>query len=253
MKNLIYSNRSKATKETGLSYLGNVNQSAKMIKNSLYNEMTYIIYLAPADMSGYEVCPMRTAECTALCLNTSGRVKLDIKNKIIGARIKKTKLFFENRQYFMRWMIDEISFYRNKAKKLKMDFSVRLNGTSDISPIAFNLNGKNILQIFPDVQFYDYTKVLNRYKLLYKYKNYDLTYSYSGYNDREAHQVISSGGRVAIVFSGDIPNEYKGVTVINGDDFDMRYKNPGGVFIGLKYKKVKGNPDIKKSKFVVND
>ena len=75
--------KAQAKRETGLSYLGGVATSSKIKKGLKYDEMTYIIYLAPAKMSGYEVCPMRSAECTAACLNESGHNKIDIhENKI---------------------------------------------------------------------------------------------------------------------------------------------------------------------------
>jgi hypothetical protein len=40
---------------------------------------------------------------------------------------------------------------------------VRLNGTSDIpfENIKF-MDGKNIFELFPEIQFYDYTKIPNR-------------------------------------------------------------------------------------------
>ena len=105
-----YVNQAQAKKATGLSYLGGVASSSKIAKGLKYNEATYILYLAPAKMSGYEVCPMRSAECTAACLNESGHNRIDIhKNTINNARIKKTKLFFEHRDFFMSWLIEEIT------------------------------------------------------------------------------------------------------------------------------------------------
>ena len=59
--------------QTGLSYLGNINISAKMIKNKKINhEYTYLIYLSPAKTSGYNVCTHSTNECRLGCLATSG-------------------------------------------------------------------------------------------------------------------------------------------------------------------------------------
>lgn len=181
---MIYKSMAQAKKITGLSYLGMVNNSTKHEKAEKYNESVYTIYLAPAKLSGYEVCPMRSEECTKLCLHESGRNRIDIhQNKITKSRIKKTKLFFEQREFFMRWMIDEIKVARNQAEQKGFRFSVRLNNTSDISPESFYLKGddgvtKNVLELFPTVQFYDYTKVPNRMKLKMKYPNYDLTFSF---------------------------------------------------------------------------
>lgn len=58
-----------AKKLTGLSYLGGIATSSKIAKGLEYNEATYILYLAPAEMSGYNVCPFSTEECRAACLN----------------------------------------------------------------------------------------------------------------------------------------------------------------------------------------
>lgn len=253
MKDLVYVNRSKACKQTGLSYLGSVNQSAKIKKNASYNELTYVLYLAPAKLSGYEVCPMRTQECTDACLNGSGRVKMDIKGSIVNARIKKTILFFQNRNFFMQWMIDEIQFYKRKAEESGFKFSIRLNGTSDISPVSFQYNSQNILEIFSDVQFYDYTKVHKRFELLRKYTNYDLTYSYSGHNIVECLDILSKKeGRVAMVFANTLPSNYLNYEVVDGDMYDMRYVEPKGVIVGLKFKKVKNKIDLTNNKFIIN-
>ena len=200
-----YLNQPNAKKLTGLNYLGSVNLTTKHAKAYDYNELTYSLYLAPAKMSGYEVCPKRNEECTALCLNESGMNRIDVKkNRINESRIKKTKLFFEEREFFVNWLIDEISIAKRKAEILGYKFSVRLNNTSDISPELFytTIDGKkkNLLEIFPDVQFYDYTKVYNRIKLTKKYPNYDLTFSFSGYNFEECIESLNNDVRVAVVF-----------------------------------------------------
>jgi hypothetical protein len=251
---MIFKNVSQAKKLTGLSYLGSVNSSSKIAKGLKYNESTYIIYLAPAKLSGYEVCPMRTDECTAACLNESGRNKIDIhKNQINKARIKKTKMFFEDREFFMGWLIYEIGKEKANAERNGMRFSVRLNGTSDLDPTTFKLDNKNILEWFPDVTFYDYTKLSKRFRLLEKYPNYDLTYSFSGYNMMECITLLKGGkGRVAMVFEGKIlPSEWSGFKVIDGDDYDMRYLDDENVIVGLKFKKVRNKIDTSNNKFII--
>jgi hypothetical protein len=249
-----FQNLSQAKKLTGLSYLGSVNSSSKMAKGLKYNESTYIIYLAPAKSSGYEVCPMRTDECTAACLNESGRNKIDIhKNQINQARIKKTKLFFEDREFFMGWLIYEIGKEKEKAERSGLRFSVRLNGTSDLDPTTFKLDNKNILEWFPDVSFYDYTKVSKRFRLLEKYSNYDLTYSFSGYNMIDCVNLLREGkGRVAMVFEGkQLPTKWSGYDVIDGDAYDMRYLDEQNVIVGLKFKKVRNKIDTSNNKFII--
>jgi hypothetical protein len=236
---MVYTNRSQAKKLTGLSYLGGVATSSKIAKGLKYDEATYILYLAPADRSGYEVCPMRSVSCTTLCNNESGHNRMDVKkNTINNARITKTKLFFEQRDFFMAWLQDEIAAAYASAQRAGMKFSVRLNGTSDLSPEQFHAGGKNILQMFPDVQFYDYTKVYKRIQLTKKYSNYDITFSYSGENKINTVAALAEGYRAAIVFDK-LPEQYLGYKVIDGDLYDMRYVDPSNVIVGLKYKKVR--------------
>jgi hypothetical protein len=102
-----------------------------------------------------------------------------------------------------------------------------------------------ILELFPDVQFYDYTKVFKRIQLAKKYSNYDLTFSFSGNNIAESLLALEQEIRVAVVFE-EVPAQYWGVQVVDGDAYDMRYQDPGKVVIGLKYKKVRNKIDLSK-------
>ena len=243
-----------AKKLTGLSYLGSVASSSKIAKGLKYNEMTYILYLAPAEQSGYNVCPMSTEECRTACLTESGHNRIDVKkNAINKARIKKTKLFFEHRQFFMGWLVAEIEKAKYEAEQLGYTFSVRLNGTSDIEPTRFQHNGKVLFELFDDVQFYDYTKVSKRFGLLQFYPNYDLTYSFSGYNMFQCIDLLENKkGRVAMVFEGkQLPTTFMGYKVIDGDEYDMRHLDEQGVIVGLKFKKVRNEIDTANNKFII--
>ena len=242
-----------AKRLTGLSYIGMVNNSAKHEKAYHYNEMVYTIYLAPGNSSGYEVCPGRTAECAEACLNQSGRNIMDAGREVInGSRIKKTKLFFEEREFFVRWVIAEIESARAKAVRQGYRFSVRLNNTSDISPEDFYITKPykiNLLQFFEDVQFYDYTKIKSRTNLLKSYSNYDLTFSYNGYNKNHCITMLENNIRVAIIFK-EIPEKFWEYPVINGNFYDMRYTDAKNVIIGLPYKKVRNKLEPN-NKFVI--
>jgi len=243
-----------AKKLTGLSYLGSVASSSKIAKGLRYNEMTYILYLAPASLSGYNVCPMSTEECRTACLTESGHNRIDVKkNAINKARIKKTKLFFEHREFFMGWLVTEIEKAKYKANELGYRFSVRLNGTSDIEPTLFQYNSRVIFELFDDVTFYDYTKVAKRFGLLQFYPNYDLTYSFSGHNMVQSLKLLSENkGRVAMVFEGKVlPVSFMGYKVIDGDAYDMRYLDEQGVIVGLKFKKVRNKIDTANNAFII--
>ena len=236
---------SKTLKEIGISYLGDVAQSAKL-RHSLYHKVsTYGIYLASADLSGFNVCP-NSEYCKDNCLNGSGhnRVnRLSKKDTIDRSRTIKTRLLFANKEVFMRIMIHEIEKERKKAENNGTFFSIRLNCTSDINPIAFTLNGKNILEIFPDIQFYDYTKVLNRIALAKKYSNYDITWSIDGSekNREIGLELLKNGGRVAVVYGeNDMPKTWYGYECCNGDETDYRPSDIAPV-CALKFKKTANN------------
>jgi hypothetical protein len=258
MKNLQFTTIAAAKKQTGLSYLGSINSSAKIVKNEKFNVNTYIIYLAPASMSGYNVCAGASPECIASCLNFSGHNKigkLDENNlsKIDKSRIKKTKLFFENREFFTLWAIAEIQYYYVKSLNMGFDFSVRFNGTSDINIETVKVNnGCNLLQIFPQIQFYDYTKIYNRLNLKNKYSNYHLTYSYSGRNMVECLEALSNGHNVAIPFNEYLPDTFAGYPVLNADISDLRYLDAAGHVAGLKFKKVRNKTVNENNVFVIN-
>lgn len=251
-----FKNLTQTKKDLGLNYLGSVSKTTKHIKSIEYNELVYTIYLAPADSSGYEVCPLRNIECTDLCLNESGMNRMSMNDELINrSRIKKTQLFFENREYFVKWMVYEIESTKLKAEKLGMSFSVRINNTSDINPLSFYLDvdGKklNVLDLFPDVQFYDYTKVPNRMKLMMLYPNYDLTFSYDGHNKETCLRMLENNVRVAVVFDK-LPETLWGYKVIDGDLYDMRYRDEKNVIIGLKFKRVRKKLN-KDYKFVIQN
>ena len=241
-------NYKRSLEEAGFRYLGNYEHSAKMLKSKKNGTITYCIYLAPANMSGYEVCPC-SQFCRKFCLNGSGVNRVEIQavgfeeSRINKTRIKKTKLFFENKELFMKIMIHEIIKTRRYAEKHGMEFSVRLNGTSDISPEDFVYKGENILNIFPDVQFYDYTKVYSRIDLLKKYPNYDLTYSYNGHNWGACKKFLEMGGKVAVVFNNKemLPMAFDNYPVIDANGYDMRYLDPPRTIMGLHYHRTAAN------------
>lgn len=253
-------NLTQKRKLAGISYLGITNQSSKLMKNlKVNNVLTYSVYLSPAHTSGYEVCPNATPECRMGCLNNSGLAKVEYHagmSRIKDARITKTKLFFENNDLFMSILVDEIESAIRKAKKNDALFSIRLNCTSDIDWVNVLFNGKNIFQIFPDVEFYDYTK--NFKKFDNKPVNYHLTFSYTGYNWSLAKKVLSMGHNIAMVFNINkhdiLPLTYKGIEIISGDLSDYRINDTNGVIVGLVWKKIgnkKHNELVRYSNFCV--
>ncbi len=210
----------------------------KIQKGAKLGYLSFILHLAPATLSGKETCPKRTAGCTAACLNTAGRGGMfkrgENTNMIQQARIRKTKMFFEDRDAFMAQLIKDIRLGIKQAAKLGLTPVFRLNGTSDLAWEKYEAaSGKNIFELFDYVQFYDYTKVLGR--KVADIKNYHLTFSAADGNDADVARAVAQGMNVAAVFDK-LPETYMGRPVINADDTDLRFLDPKGVIAGLKAK-----------------
>lgn len=258
-----YINRSQAKKETGISNLTGINSSSKLAHNEEIGVYTSVFYGAPARNSGYETCPNATDACRGACLYASGLAKVEEyagKNTIKKCRVSRTKLFFEQREFFMNWLVDEIKAAQAKAKRDSMVYSVRLNGTTDIAWETVEVQGfANIFEMFPEVQFYDYTKSFARMSL--KISNYHLTFSYTGEGDnvRQSLELLAAGKNVAVVFDTKrghkLPASLAGIEVIDGDVTDYRPADKRGVWVGLRLKmqaSAKRNEIAINSDFVVN-
>jgi hypothetical protein len=209
----------------------------KIQKGTKLGYLSFILHLAPADLSGRNTCPKATAGCKAACLNTAGRGGMFRKgentNMIQKARIRKTQYFYEARDYFMQDLYEDIQKGIKLATKLGLTPVFRLNGTSDLSWEKYGINGKNLFELFPTVQFYDYTKVLGR--KVSQYKNYFLIFSKADGNDSDVAEAILQGMNVAAVFDK-VPEGYMGRPVINADEHDLRFLDAKGVIAGLKAK-----------------
>jgi len=210
----------------------NIDANAKTVKGQGRGYMTAILYLAPADESGYEVCPMASQGCRKACLNKAG---MGAFSNVQAARIAKTKWYFEDRAAFMAQLMTEVRAFIRKAFKAGLIPVVRLNGTSDIPWERVPVEGKpNIMAHFPTVQFYDYTKRHNRRDLP---DNYHLTFSLAEDNDTRASAAASNGANVAVVFRTDkFPTTFMGMPVVDGDADDLRFLDGKGVVVGLKAK-----------------
>lgn len=209
--------------------------NTKIRKGEKKKYLTVGLHLAPADLSGYNVCPMATKGCKDACLNTAG---MGAFSTVQAARIKKTKAFFEDRQNFMLQLEKEILSWEKKAKKKRMKLVVRLNLTSDIvwesiRYISRDGNLYSLMERFPHIQFYDYTKRPIRKAPA----NYHITFSLAENNMPDARKALQNGLNVAVVFRGG-PNgkRYLGLPVVNGDDTDLRFLDPSPSIIGLAAK-----------------
>jgi hypothetical protein len=220
--------------------------NTKTAKGEGKGYMTFIMHLAPSDLSGYNTCPMASAGCRGACLNTAGRGRFTATQ---DARIRKTRMFFEQRDAFMTLLVKDIQAAIRKANREGFTPVFRLNGTSDIRwetitlPESLGPQNKlanvypNVMAMFPDVQFYDYTKLPNRRKLP---ANYHLTFSKSESNGLEVVRMAQSGMSVAVVFDTPkgkpLPGTWMNRQVIDGDLDDLRFLDPKAVIVGLRGK-----------------
>jgi hypothetical protein len=152
----------------------------------------------------------------------------------------------------MAQLVADLESFVSYCSKRGIQPCVRLNGTSDIRWELIPVEGhKNIMEAFPSVVWYDYTKIANRRNVP---ENYHLTWSYSGANEAYAkqHAIAKANGlNIAVVFrrKGDIPAEFLGLPTIDGDRDDMRFLDPKGVVVALY---AKGKAKLDTTGFVVN-
>ncbi len=212
----------------------------KLQKGLEFGYLNLGLQLAPAMTSGYQTCPMASAGCKAACIFTTGFARMF--KKINEARIRKTRMYFEERAEFMALLRADIRKAMKQAEKLRLRLVIRLNVFSDIP-----WEETGIIQEFPTVQFMDYTAIPKRFfKTLPA--NYHLTFSRKENNDLAVTQVLAAGGNVAVVFRGGLPATWNGYRVVDGDVHDNRFTDPKNCVIGLKDK---GDGKKDKSGFVV--
>lgn len=225
-----------------------IDSNAKTVKGQKQGFMTAILYLSPASASGTNLCAMATlAQCDKPCLNTAGRGAMSF---VQLSRLRKTLFFLQYEAEFLDLLRKEIAAAIAKIEAKGYVPLIRLNGTTDI-----RWENYNVIQQFPDTQFYDYTKLINRKNIP---ANYDITYSYSGVKAflPFVQKAVDAGMRLAVVFRTRAVVErmlangesFLGMTVVDGDDSDIRHIDPMGSVVAL-YAKGKAKQDM--SGFVV--
>ena len=250
----------------------------KTLKGTRRGYFPLVLHLSPANTSGNEVCPARTKFCTAVCLNISGRGGIRILpkmspeerariNNIQAARLRRTKMFFYERRRFAELLERDIEYAleyleSHSVKEIRsgkpvferlapgdprMIPCIRLNGTSDIEWETLPMiRGRTVMEAYPDVQFYDYTKLPKRRTP----RNYHLTYSWNEQKRaaERSEYYFAVGVNTAVVFStrrGDpLPETWRGRRVIDGDEYDMRFLDPRGVYVGLRAKGFARIPEL---------
>lgn len=217
--------------------------NTKLLKGESQGWLTLGLSLAPFTMSGKNLCPHASPGCAASCLFSAGMGRF---GNVKTARIAKAKFFNEKQSEFLAQLEKEISLAIKQATKQGKRLAVRLNVLSDI---AWERLG--IIEKFPGVQFYDYTKNPFRACQFASGKlpaNYHLTFSKSEVNQEAAENVLNQGGNVAVVFNK-LPETWQGKKVVNGDENDLRFLDEKNVVVGLL---AKGDAKKDQSGFVVN-
>jgi hypothetical protein len=212
-------------------------ESPKTIKADKHGYLNAILYMAPHTTSGVNLCPKASPACSALCLGWfSGQASIvkDLErgsNSARAARIRKAQWFMRDRQGFMTAIADEIHRLSRRAFRKGKMLCVRLNGSTDIAweGVRFKWRGShvNIFEVFPDVQFVDYTKIAARFDKPLP-RNYHLTFSRSETNEAEALRLLGEGRNVAVVFEEKPLHSWHGYTVVDGDEHDLRHLDPRG-------------------------
>lgn len=220
-------------------YLLSIDSDPKTHKSNVAGRGYYtaIQYLAPAKMSGFELCSSRSIGCTRGCLNTAG-IPFILQAKL-RARIERARYWIQEREAYKRLLVAEISKFIRKCARLDLNPTIRLNGTSDI---IWETQFPEIFELFPNVRFYDYSKHIKRFADSWVLpSNYHLTFSRDETNEAAALDILSrKKAPVAIVFeqwrTHALPSEYLGYPVIDADKDDLRFLNPSGVWCGLRAK-----------------
>jgi hypothetical protein len=234
--------------------------NVKIRKGEKIGYYSVILHFAPSTVSGYQVCPLASAGCIATCLNTAGRGGMfragETTNFIQEARKRRTRMFFEQREQFMLTLEADILHAERRAKKLGLTLVVRLNGTSDLAWEKFRVGQyRNIFERFPLIQFYDYTKIVQRVLAQSSEhfpRNYHLTFSASENNHGTCRMLLSLGYSVTVVCSKDM-KAWASSNVENttdGDETDLRFLDNRGTIVLLT---AKGKAKKDTSGFVIRE
>ena len=230
--------------------------SPKAVKADAYGYVNAIHYMAPHDKGGVgNLCSHASPACIALCLgHYSGQASYvhDLEaddNSVRKSRRDKAVRFMRDRSNYLRDMVRSIESEIRHAQRVGKKLCVRLNGSTDIAWEGVRLDGRTMFELFPMVQFVDYTKNPRRFDRTLP-ANYHLTFSRSETNESDCAELLARGHNVAVVFGAGKPDKFLGALVIDGDAHDLRHLDPrGGFVIGLTPKGRKAKKDM--SGFVV--
>ena len=211
------------------NFIGNLIRAggdAKTVKGNGSGYLTAIMYMTPYKTLGRNLCPMaETAGCLDGCLNTAGRGAM---NSVQKGRARKAEWFIKDQAGFMAQLIKDCIRFVAYCDKRGIKPAIRLNGTTDVRWELIKHDGLNLFEIFPEIMFYDYTKIANRPLDI---PNYKLTFSYSEASaayEKQCKIALNRGMNIAVVFRDkeSIPESFLGLPTIDGDKTDLRFLDP---------------------------
>jgi hypothetical protein len=225
-----------------------VNRDTKTSKGVAFGALTGVQFLAPATLSGVNLCAWSTAACRSLCLFEAGRGSMHV---VRDGRLRKSHLMLHQWNTYVGYLEDDLHKLSAQGDRLGLEVGVRLDGTSDLrwdrrlrsTPCAMERWGK--------INWYDYTKDYEKAKAAAGHgngaigfpSNYSIVYSYSGSNWKQCRQILKWGRPVAVIFRSGLPDQWRGVKVIDGDRHDIRWREMEPVIIGLSPKGHKARQD----------
>jgi hypothetical protein len=194
-------------------------------------------------MPDFKLCPAsKAAGCFEGCLKSAGRGRFA---NVAKARADKAEFWRNDQPGFLDQLRRELAAFVRSCERAGVKPAARLNVLSDI---AWERTG--IIDEFPGVFFYDYTKRAER--LGKTPGNYSLMFSYSGRAQFAGNvaKALETDAPLAVVFrSPEFPRHYLGRPVIDGDISDLDNVKAGRVVIALK---AKGPARRDRSGFVVD-
>ena len=221
-----------------MKLLNTTNSNTKIAKTQ---KMSEAIRVASMSLMPHPlICAgSKAAGCFEDCLKSSGR---GVFQSVAKSRQNKTWFWLNDQAGFLTQLAAELHNFEKLCARQNVAGWVRLNTISDI-----DWENYGIPQAFPNLNFYDYTKRVNRFKNLPD--NYRLILSYSG--RRQYAKTVAArpaGAPMAVVFGGDgLPEYWNGERVIDGDVSDL-INLASGCIVGLR---AKGKAKTNDNDFVV--
>ena len=169
---------------------------------------------------------------------------------IRAARVRKTRLLFQDRATFARLLWADLAALDRMADRIGALPTCRLNGTSDV-PWERIPEVARVMDDFSHVQFYDYTKNASWANRMLG-SEYHLSLSFSGCNLAECLEFLGKGGNVAACFRN-VPETWHGFPVVDGDIHDLRFLDPPGTICALSPKGKARRTPVGESAFIIEE